>query len=140
MLVREVSVSVTRSITSIWMSPLPTLWVLQDIQQGKSISTQRRLRCVAARRARRQTRTCRGTSPANSRLYSRTAETAAKLFVVTSKRKIVTAAEMDRMSPQERADAIDASVVRDWNRVPPTLRREIVATAHRLDAERCADA
>jgi hypothetical protein len=59
---------------------------------------------------------------------------------VTGKRKIVTAAEMDRMTPQERADAIDASVVRDWNRVPPTLRREIVATAHRLDAERRADA
>ena len=80
-----------------------------------------------------------GSQHANSRLYSRTADTAANLFVVTSKRKIVTAAEMDRMSPQERADAIDASVVRDWNRVPPTLRREIVATAHRLDAERRAD-
>ncbi len=74
------------------------------------------------------------------RLYSRAAGTAANLFVVTRQRTVVTAAEMDRMSPQARADAIDASVVRDWNRVPPTLRREIVATAHRLDAERLADA
>lgn len=55
-------------------------------------------------------------------------------------RKIITAAEMDRMSPQERADAVDASQVNDWNEVNPTFRDEILETARELGAQRRSDA
>jgi hypothetical protein len=37
--------------------------------------------------------------------------------------KIVTAAEMDRMTPQERADAVDASIIRSWDDVSPGISR-----------------
>jgi hypothetical protein len=47
---------------------------------------------------------------------------------------VVTAAEMDRMTPLERAAAVDASVVRDWGQVPDAFRREVEATARRLSA------
>ncbi|HSH11464.1 MAG TPA: hypothetical protein VLA10_06725 [Ilumatobacter sp.] len=55
-------------------------------------------------------------------------------------RKIITAAEMDRMSPQERADAVDASQVNDWNEVNPAFRDEILETARELGAQRRSDA
>jgi hypothetical protein len=47
---------------------------------------------------------------------------------------------MDAMSPSDRADAVDASVVRDWNEVAGDFRREVMETAKRLGAERRADA
>ncbi len=52
----------------------------------------------------------------------------------------VTAAEMDAMSPSDRAEAVDASVVHSWDEVPAEFRHEIVYTAKRLSAERRADA
>jgi hypothetical protein len=55
-------------------------------------------------------------------------------------RKPVTAAEMDAMTPSDRAEVVDAAVVRDWNEVPEHFRRDIVETAKRLVAERRADA
>lgn len=55
-------------------------------------------------------------------------------------RKPVTAAEMDAMTPSGRAELVDAAVVRDWDDVPDSFRRDIVETAKRLVAERRADA
>ena len=55
-------------------------------------------------------------------------------------RKIVTAAEMDRMTPQQRADAVDASVVRSWDDVDPEFREGVLNTARMLDAQRRNDA
>ena len=46
---------------------------------------------------------------------------------------------MDAMSPFDRAEAVDASVVHSWDEVPAEFRREIVDTAKRLSAERRAD-
>jgi hypothetical protein len=54
--------------------------------------------------------------------------------------KIITAAEMDRMTPQERADAIDASIIRDLNDVSESFRAEIMETAKILGEQRRARA
>lgn len=56
-----------------------------------------------------------------------------------SPRKVVTAAEMDAMTPQQRADLIDASVVRSWDEVDPEFRARAFATARWLDAQRNGD-
>jgi hypothetical protein len=42
---------------------------------------------------------------------------------------IITAEEMDEMSPQERADAIDSATVTSWDEVPEPFRSEVLATA-----------
>lgn len=55
-------------------------------------------------------------------------------------RKIITAADMDRMSPQERADAVDASQVNDLSEVDPAFRDEVLETARQLGAQRRSDA
>ena len=47
---------------------------------------------------------------------------------------------MDRMSPQERADAVDASQVNDWSEDDPAFRDEILETARELGAQRRSDA
>lgn len=47
-------------------------------------------------------------------------------------RKVVSAAEMDAMSPQERAAAIEANVVSDWADVDPAFRRSVEEKARRL--------
>ena len=51
---------------------------------------------------------------------------------MAERRRLITAADMDRMSPQERADAIDASLVPDWDDVPEPCRAEVLATARDL--------
>jgi ActR/RegA family two-component response regulator len=51
-------------------------------------------------------------------------------------RKIITAAEMDQMTPQERANAVDASEVRSWDEVPETLKANVFETARRLGDKR----
>lgn len=51
---------------------------------------------------------------------------------MASSPRIITAAEMDRMTPQERADAVDASIVRTWDDVDPGFRERIVRRAAEL--------
>lgn len=41
---------------------------------------------------------------------------------------------MDRMTPLERAAAVDASIVRDWDQVPAEFRRKVEETAKQLSA------
>ena len=55
-------------------------------------------------------------------------------------RKIVTAAEMDKMSPQERADVVNAGVLRDWNDVEPGFRRVVEEKAQQIAATLRSDA
>jgi hypothetical protein len=55
-------------------------------------------------------------------------------------RKIVTAAEMDKMTPQERADAVDASIVRSWSDVTPEFREQILRRAQQVAKTLPADA
>lgn len=49
-------------------------------------------------------------------------------------RKIITAAEMDKMTPQQRADAVDAATVTSWDDVPEPFRSHVLAEAKELGA------
>ena len=53
-----------------------------------------------------------------------------------SEGRIVTAAEMDKMSPQERADVVDAATVRSWDEVPEPFKSRVLETARKLGAKR----
>ena len=53
------------------------------------------------------------------------------------RRKVITATDMDAMTPQERADA---GTVRNWDDVDPDFREEILATARQLGTQRRGDA
>ena len=55
------------------------------------------------------------------------------------RRKVITATDMDAMTPQERADAVDAGTVRSWDDVDPDLREEILASARQLGTQRRGD-
>ncbi|HEX4981987.1 MAG TPA: hypothetical protein VFV63_09825 [Ilumatobacteraceae bacterium] len=55
-------------------------------------------------------------------------------------RKVITAAEMDKMTPQQRADAVDAGIVRDWSQVEPDFRNRIEDRARQLAQQLSADA
>jgi hypothetical protein len=59
---------------------------------------------------------------------------------VAESRKVITAAEMDKMTPQQRADAVDAGIVRDWSQVEPDFRTRIEDRARQLAQQLSADA
>ena len=48
----------------------------------------------------------------------------------------ISAADMDKMTPQERADAVDASEVKSWDEVPPAVKARVFETARRLGDKR----
>lgn len=48
------------------------------------------------------------------------------------KRKVITAAEMARMTPQQRADAVDAATCHSWDDVPEPFRSQVLETAREL--------
>jgi hypothetical protein len=50
--------------------------------------------------------------------------------------RIVTAADLEKMSPQERADVVGAAVVTDWSEVPESFRAQVNATARQLGEQR----
>jgi hypothetical protein len=54
--------------------------------------------------------------------------------------EIITAAEMDTMTPQQRADAVDASIVHCWDEVDPAFRRKVEQRAAELAKTLGADA
>lgn len=54
--------------------------------------------------------------------------------------EIITAAEMDKMTPQQRADAVDASIVHRWDEVDPAFRRRVEQRAAELAKTLGADA
>ena len=55
-------------------------------------------------------------------------------------RRVITAAEMDKMTPQQRADLIDAGIVRDWSHFEPDFRQRIENHARQLAQQLSADA
>jgi len=55
-----------------------------------------------------------------------------RLDRMSASRKVITAAEMDKMTPQERADAVDASIVHSWDEVDPKFRDRVVQRAREL--------
>ncbi len=55
-------------------------------------------------------------------------------------RKLISAADMDRMSPQERTDAVEAATARSWDEIDPAFRDEVNATARQLGSQRRGDA
>jgi len=54
---------------------------------------------------------------------------------VAKKRDVLKAAELDELSPSERAEAIREGVVKDFDEVPEDFRRRVEATARRLSAD-----
>ena len=48
----------------------------------------------------------------------------------------ITADEIDKMTPQERADAVDSAMVRSWDDVPEPFRSGVLATARTLGQQR----
>ena len=52
-----------------------------------------------------------------------------------AKKRVISIEELERMSPAERAAAIDASIVHDWSAVRPEFRAEVDETARRLGDE-----
>ncbi|MCW2752356.1 MAG: hypothetical protein JWR83_3466 [Aeromicrobium sp.] len=63
----------------------------------------------------------------------------ANLVPVSESMHLVTAADMDGMTPAQRASIVDGSVVRDWSAVPADFRQQIEETASRLVAARRTD-
>jgi len=51
---------------------------------------------------------------------------------VDTPRRIITAAEMDGMTPQERADAVNAGIVRNLDDLDPAFRERVEARARGL--------
>jgi len=47
-------------------------------------------------------------------------------------RKVITAAEMAGMTPQQRADAVDASICHSWDEVSEPFRTQVLETAREL--------
>jgi hypothetical protein len=54
--------------------------------------------------------------------------------------RLVTASEMDAMTPQQRADAVDAGVVHDWADVDADFRKRVEDRARKLASDLHADA
>ena len=72
----------------------------------------------------------------DQREAARRSTTAATLTIVGSKRQLVTAAQLDAMSPNERAAALAEHIVMDLDELPEAFRGRVVATGHRLATER----
>lgn len=54
---------------------------------------------------------------------------------VAKNRDVLTAAELDELSPSERAQAVREGVVEDLDQIPEGFRRRVEATARRLSAD-----
>jgi hypothetical protein len=57
-------------------------------------------------------------------------------WTVHDERKLLTAPELDGMSPDERAAAVNERVVTDLDELPSEFRDRVVATGRRLAVER----
>jgi hypothetical protein len=65
-----------------------------------------------------------------------TVEWVATLGPMRDERKLLTALELDEMSPDERAAAVNDRVVTDLDELPAEFRDRVVATGRRLAVER----
>ena len=48
---------------------------------------------------------------------------------LVEERKFISAADMDRMTPNERADAVNASICHSWDDVLEPFRTQVLETA-----------
>ena len=60
----------------------------------------------------------------------------ATLAIVSSNRRLVTAEQLDAMSPNERAAVLADHIVMDLDELPEGFRERVVATGKRLATER----
>jgi hypothetical protein len=60
----------------------------------------------------------------------------ATLAIVSSNRRLVTAEQLDAMSPNERAAVLADHIVMDLDELPEGFRERVVATGQRLATER----
>jgi hypothetical protein len=51
---------------------------------------------------------------------------------VADEPRLITAAELDEMTPNERAEALTERIVTDWDLVPAAFREQVEATGARL--------
>ena len=58
--------------------------------------------------------------------------TASTLMQVADEPRLITAAELDEMTPNERAAALTERIVTDWDLVPAAFRAQVEATGARL--------
>jgi acyl-CoA reductase-like NAD-dependent aldehyde dehydrogenase len=52
------------------------------------------------------------------------------------RQKLITAADMEKMTPQQRADAVESARAKSWDDVPERFRAEVLATASELGEQR----
>ena len=55
---------------------------------------------------------------------------------VDANRRLITVTELDAMTPNERAATVAEHIVTDLGELPASFRDRVVATGHRLTAER----
>ncbi len=55
---------------------------------------------------------------------------------VSGENQIVTAADLERMTPQQRLAVIDSSRAQNWDEVPEPFRSEVETAALRLGEQR----
>ena len=66
----------------------------------------------------------------------RTLQARATLAIVSSNRRLVTAEQLDAMSPNERAAVLADHIIMDLDELPEGFRERVVATGQRLATER----
>jgi hypothetical protein len=55
---------------------------------------------------------------------------------LVTKRKLMTATELEEMTPDQRAAVVNERIVTDLDELPPEFRAKVVASGQRLAAER----
>jgi hypothetical protein len=53
-----------------------------------------------------------------------------------TERKLITATELEEMTPDERAAVVNERILTDLDELPPEFRARVMATAQKLAAER----
>ena len=80
---------------------------------------------------------CQGfDSPRLHPCFQPSPDSGATLAFVNSDRRLVTAEQLDGMSPNERAAALGEHIVTDLAELPEAFREQVLATGRRLATER----
>ena len=77
-----------------------------------------------------------GIADVESEVASSKPQARATLAIVSSNRRLVTADQLDAMSPNERAAVLADHIVMDLEELPEGFRERVVATGKRLATER----
>jgi hypothetical protein len=52
------------------------------------------------------------------------------------RQKMIAAADMENMTPQQRADAVESTRAKSWDDAPERFKEEVLATASELGEQR----